>query len=62
MKKVSILTLSLIMLAGIARAEDSVALQNVNSKIEAVQNSCSGIKSNLNTIFGLSVTTTCYGK
>ncbi|MBP3616018.1 MAG: hypothetical protein J6J27_03835 [Alphaproteobacteria bacterium] len=58
MKKVSILTLSLIMLGGIARAEDSVALQNVNSKIEAVQNTCSGIKSSLDTIFGLSVATT----
>ena len=58
MKKISILILSLIMFGGIARAEDSVVMQNVNSKISEVQNSCFGIKSNLDTIFGLSVATT----
>lgn len=58
MKKVSILTLSLIMLGGVAKADVNSALQNVNSKISAVQNSCSGIKSSLDTIFGLSVATT----
>ena len=58
MKKISILTLSLILLGNVVRAEDSVALQSINSKISAVQNSCSGIKSSLDTIFGLSVATT----
>lgn len=58
MKKISILTLSLIMLGNVARADVNSALQNVNSKISAVQNSCSGIKSSLDTIFGLSVATT----
>ena len=58
MKKVSILTLSLIMLGGVARADVNSALQNVNSKIEAVQNSCGGIKKSLDTIFGLSTAAT----
>ncbi len=58
MKKVCILILSLIIFNSILKAEISVFLQNVNSKIEAVQNSCSGIKSNIDKIFGLSVATT----
>jgi hypothetical protein len=44
MKKISILTLSLIILGDIARADVDSALQNINSKIKAVQYSCFAIK------------------
>jgi len=59
MKKISVLTLvSVMMFGGMARADVASALSNVNEKVEAVQNACSGIKSNLDSIFGLSVATT----
>ncbi|MBR1545123.1 MAG: hypothetical protein IJ638_04225, partial [Alphaproteobacteria bacterium] len=57
MKKISTLTLSLFLIGNIAKAE-TPALSNLNAKISEVQNVCSGIKSNLDTIFGLSVATT----
>ena len=59
MKKISILTLASVMMFGsMVRADVASALSNVNEKVEAVQNACSGIKSNLDSIFGLSVATT----
>ncbi len=59
MKKIPVLTLiSVMMFGGMVRADVASALSNVNEKVEAVQNACSGIKSNLDSIFGLSVTTT----
>ena len=59
MKKVSILMSSFVMLFAVsARADLDKAKSNLNAKIMAVQNSCSGIKQNFDTIFGLSVATT----
>ena len=58
MKKVSVLTLSLIVLGSVAKADVDSALQDVNTKITNVQSSCSGIKKDFDTIFGLTVATT----
>ena len=58
MKKISILTLSLIMFGNVAKADVNTALNDLTTKKQAVQNACSGIKSSLDTIFGLSVATT----
>ena len=57
MIKISILTLSFMMFYGGAKADLTSDLSNLNNKISAVQESCSGIKQNFDTIFGLSVGT-----
>ncbi len=46
------------MFNNIAKADKTDALNNLDAKTQAVQNACGGIKSNLDTIFGLSVATT----
>lgn len=58
MKKISVFVLGFVMLSEIdVRADVAAALSNLNTKIAAVQESCSGIKQNFDTIFGLSVGT-----
>ena len=57
MKKCFVLTLSFIMLYNTAKADVNSIISNLNTKISAVQESCSGIKKDFDTIFGLSVGT-----
>lgn len=57
MRKLSLLTLNLIVFVGIAKADVNLAMSNLNTKIAVVQEACSGIKQNFDTIFGLSVGT-----
>ena len=59
MKKISVFALaSMIMFNGVAKADKVDAVNNLKSKIEVVKEACSDIKSNLDSIFGLSVATT----
>ena len=47
----------MMMFNGVAKADKVNAVNNLKSKIEVVKEACSDIKSNLDSIFGLSVAT-----